>query len=99
MSFSQLHPPQKAATITKLRQPVRQKPVTLTTPSKNIMSDILARFKCAHCAVGAVVAGALAYYFIPGANSTTVAMQIAGASFVGQVLGGYVADTYLTDYM
>jgi len=75
------------------------KPLPLHPPKGHSMIDeLLHRMKCFDCIVGAIFAGITAYYFIPGASNTTMAVQIAGASYVGSVLGGYIGQNYLSSY-
>ena len=71
------------------------------TPTPVPISEVdrlLSDMKSFECILGAIVAGITAYYFVPGASNSRMAVQIAGASYVGSVLGKFVGDKYLSSY-
>lgn len=63
--------------------------------SGSIYDQVLSYVNCMECAVSGVVTGAFAYYFVPGAANTSTAVQIAGVSFVSQIVGKYVTMNYI----
>lgn len=60
------------------------------------MDSVLSYVNCMECAVSGVITGAMAYYFVPGSASTSAALQIAGVSFVSQLMGKYVTANYMS---
>lgn len=72
------------------------KPTPYRMSSGSIYDQVLSYVNCMECAVSSVITGALCYYFVPGAASTSTAVQIAGVSFVSQIAGKYVTKNYMS---